>query len=530
MRKLLWLQLTFALSLGACQVANKATVDAGVDADNTNVDGDGDGFTVAGGDCNDADPTINPGVLETCTDGFDNNCDGTIDKGDYNCMTPCERATFDRASVGCEYLAVDTNKLGGPFGVTVSNVNDQPVHVKVEARVAGAWQVVANGEFDVGPLSVNTVVTPRAAVTGSAILVGNAFRVTASLPIIAYQFAPIDGSASFLSDASLLLPVSALDTVHLVPAWPSGIADNRAGNRHPAHLQIAAPAAVSVTVTVPDGTLAGTLPAIGAGGTQTFNLAEGDVLQLDALPEKSLDGAYVTSSGPVAVFSSNDCADVPSQPGSCCCEHLEEQIFGLQTWGKNYTAAQMPRRAQEPSVWRILAQQDNTTVNFSFSPNVTGLPASVTLNARQRVEYQVAGGTEPGDFFVSADKPVHVNQFTVGSQLVGGNNGDPDMIQAVPVEQFLKRYVILAPTTWINDFVVLTRTAGKEVKLDGTAVAGPWLPVGNSGFETVVVKVADGPHVLEGEERFGVSVSGYDSFDSYSYPGGLNQKVINPVE
>jgi hypothetical protein len=104
------------------------------------------------------------------------------------------------------------------------------------------------------------------------------------------------------------------------------------------------------------------------------------------------------------------------------------------------------------------------------------------------------------------------------------------MIQAVPVEQFLKRYVILAPTTWINDFVVLTRTAGKEVKLDGTAVAGPWLPVGASGFETVVVKVADGPHVLEGEERFGVSVSGYDSFDSYSYPGGLNQKVINPVE
>ncbi|MDB4985803.1 MAG: Multiple EGF-like-domain protein 3 precursor, partial [Myxococcaceae bacterium] len=33
-----------------------------------------------GGDCNDANAAINPGVLEIC-DGLDNNCDGTIDEG-----------------------------------------------------------------------------------------------------------------------------------------------------------------------------------------------------------------------------------------------------------------------------------------------------------------------------------------------------------------------------------------------------------------------------------------------------------------
>ncbi|HDH06012.1 MAG TPA: hypothetical protein ENH01_09945, partial [Nitrospirae bacterium] len=44
-----------------------------------NVDGDGDGYTVAGGDCNDGDATVYPGAAEIC-DGKDNDCDvGTGD-------------------------------------------------------------------------------------------------------------------------------------------------------------------------------------------------------------------------------------------------------------------------------------------------------------------------------------------------------------------------------------------------------------------------------------------------------------------
>jgi len=40
----------------------------------------------------------------------------------------------------------------------------------------------------------------------------------------------------------------------------------------------------------------------------------------------------------------------------------------------------------------------------------------------------------------------------------------------------------------------------------------------------------DGVHVLDGNMPFGVSVTGYDTYDSYAYPGGLNQTVINPIE
>ena len=48
------------------------------------VDNDGDGFTVADGDCDDSDITVYPGATEICDDGIDQDCDGS----DEACPAP----------------------------------------------------------------------------------------------------------------------------------------------------------------------------------------------------------------------------------------------------------------------------------------------------------------------------------------------------------------------------------------------------------------------------------------------------------
>jgi len=163
---------------------------------------------------------------------------------------------------------------------------------------------------------------------------------------------------------------------------------------------------------------------------------------------------------------------------------------------------------------------------------VTGLTPAATVNRGEVLQYQVNGsGSNPGDFMITADQPIHAMQFMVGAFMVsgGGSTGDPSMVQAVPVDQYLNRYVVLVPTTWENDFFVLTRHTGATITIDGGPVATGWAPVGTTSFEVTRTPVSDGVHVVEGDQPFGVIVIGYDQYDSYAYPGGLNMQIINPV-
>jgi hypothetical protein len=171
---------------------------------------DADGWTAANGDCDDNNANVNPAMFEDCTDGVDNNCDGLTDQ---NCLGPCELAAAMRSSVGCVYYAVDTNPIhsfvSGDFAVSVSNIDPtQTANVVIEEKNGGNWTTVSNGSFSVGPRALVTRVLAHKYIAGTNIYVGGAYRITSDLPVIAYQFNPLDGSSSYLSDASLLLTAS----------------------------------------------------------------------------------------------------------------------------------------------------------------------------------------------------------------------------------------------------------------------------------------------------------------------------------
>lgn len=65
--------------------ADTGTVDTGTVDSGAPEDADGDGWTVADGDCDDTDADVYPGALEW-PDGIDNNCNGEVDEAHWVCI------------------------------------------------------------------------------------------------------------------------------------------------------------------------------------------------------------------------------------------------------------------------------------------------------------------------------------------------------------------------------------------------------------------------------------------------------------
>ena len=497
---------------------------------------DGDGWTVTNGDCDDNNPAINPAAFEDCSDGVDNNCDGVVD---MNCLGKCEIAEATRSSVGCTYYALDADNHNSydslPFAVVVSNVDTtDTATVEAQINVGGVW--TQQQTATVAPGALHTFNLPDRHINNTGRLNQGAYRIVSDVPVIAYQFQPVDGQASFTSDASLLLPTSALDTFYYVVGWgrPSF---------HDAEIQIVATennTTIDITPSVVTDA-GGGLGSMSPGMLYTYNLDDGDLLQFEGPSgaNGAFTGTYITSDKPIMVMSSHLCANVPSLPPYCCCDHMEEVMTGLQTWGTTYVASRMPVRnsgTPEASQWQIFASENNTTINITAAGAVTGLPVTPLVMMQGDVLELDVGGSiaDPGDFVVAADKPIMLMEYMSSSQYTNAstqNAGDPAQTQMVAAEQYLDNYVVLVPLNWVNDFMIITKPVGATVNLDGILVPqSSFTQVGTSTWEVARISVTDGVHTLDGTMPFGVIVVGYDSYDSYAYPGGLNQALINPIQ
>ena len=270
--------------------------------------------------------------------------------------------------------------------------------------------------------------------------------------------------------------------------------------------------------------LVGELPTSCSPGF-TDSVAGADIDYCTVSADYDLTGTeIVATGGRIEVNSGHNCTFVPYNRWAC--DHLEEAMFPLETWGtESIISASQPIRS-EPNVIRIMSGAPNNSL--TFDPTPPGVSPR-TLNRGEVMEFESAVS-----FRVTGTGPLMITQTLVGQDYAGigmagdMGEGDPAMSLGIPTEQFRTQYSFLAPTTYTRSYVNVTAPSGATVTLDGTVVTG-FTPVGGTGFSVARVMISGGPHNISSGQPFGIVVYGFGSYTSYMYPGGLDFEEINPL-
>ena len=241
-------------------------------------------------------------------------------------------------------------------------------------------------------------------------------------------------------------------------------------------------------------------------------------------------GMRVTSNKPVSFFSNQVCTNIPA--GTEACDHLTEQIPPTSTWGTSFFAASLLGRSSG-EIFRIVASRSSTTVTVNCTTYVEAITYNLNL-AGNWIEYM----TFPLSFCnIEASAPVLVTQFGLGNGF--DNIGDPLMMMIPPVQQYSNSYVLSVlpefSTNYITLYVATEFYQPERVFVDSINQANSiWTPVYCTdsrlcGYITRV-SLAAGEHRVYHQNpngRVGVSAYGFNTFNSYGYPGGLK---LTPIQ
>jgi hypothetical protein len=428
---------------------------------------------------------------------------------------------------------------GSPFAIVVSNPQAKPANVVV--RGPGGQmitKVVAAGSVE-AILPQTGGMIPDQSVDGT-IKAARAYKVTSDLPIVAYQFNPLDNVNVFSNDASLLIPRTALDTDYYVMSWPTLDRRNPLPGAHRFYGYMTVVAwqdntqiEVTPTAAVQASATQTTLPA---GAPATFTLNAHEVLQLQATGAGDLTGTHITSPNMMSfgVFGGHEAAafnETTPPDGQhtrpCCADHLEEVLFPSTTWGKEFAITRSAVRKNNinpPDYLRIMAQKAGTAVTFTPAPSATVSGNCAALGPGQFCDVKIMGDTE-----ITSTEPVLIGHYLQSSIWIGPidsvGNGDPSMAIAVPTEQYRKDYTILVPSQYTQNYLSVSAPATGAVTVDGTMVTLAPFPGGGT-HRAARVTVTAGQHKITCPDGCGILVYGYSDAVSYMFAGGLDLKPL----
>jgi len=416
-------------------------------------------------------------------------------------------ALADLDNKGTEFLmGFLPNAIQGSIEIHLTADIATDVLVEYPANSPTFTQTVA-----VTPGNITTVALPAASQSWTPETpANNLVRATANSEFVAYMVNRYPQS----SDAALALPVDVLNTEYIV-------VDYYALGGYPPEFVVFAGSGVTSVLITPSidltGHPAGTPFAVELGPREGYLVAGPN--------GASLTGTIITADRPIGLTNGDRCTNIPV--GVSACDHVFEVAQPVQTWGAEIPVANLPLR-ELGSIYRVVASEDGTEVRLDGSLHAT-------LDRGEFVDVPAEGALDGGHLF-EASAPIFVAQFMTG---LGFENtsGDPAMGNMIPSEQFLPAYTFssVGGSQFAQHFLTVIaddRDLG-TITLDGTAIVDleiSFTSIPGSGFSSAVIELAEGTHTTSSAHGHGITVEGFNSYDSYLYPGGALFVPINTTD
>jgi hypothetical protein len=409
-----------------------------------------------------------------------------------------------------------TNNLGQTQTRSFSITNPQQIFIhRVHYRLYELFGYNNNGQFTTP--NENEQRSPRV------------FRVTTDKDVAVYAL----NQALTTSDATLVLPVTALGTEYYVMSYPSDGVLNTNGTLNGQYTP-----SQFVVVGIEDGTdvtIYPSAPTTESGlQTKSLRLDRGQAVLYQAEFSRTnlnydLTGTRIVATKKVAVFAGHQRALVPVQMRGTLVsrDQLYEQMIPRSVWGTTYIVTPFaepqgvttqPQGASD--LYRVLAADNGTEVK------VNGRVVALL----QRGQFYEAPLQQAS--LIETSQPVLVAQFKRSfSSTSTLQMGDPFMMIIPPRRQYLSHYRFQScqvqhpqgGNTYYEHYITVVTTPNntRSILLDGDTLTAEFKPVPNTCYVYANVPVSGGAHTINSPRLFGLYVYGYGYADSYGYVGGM---------
>ena len=162
------------------------------------------------------------------------------------------------------------------------------------------------------------------------------------------------------------------------------------------------------------------------GEVLNFELGSYQSIQLKTR-NTNVTGTHITANTQVSVVVGAVCTNVPRGIGDC--DIIMEQLLPLNRWGNSFILTPIYNRLNG-YVFQVLAGRDYTSI---FLMSVTAID-SVKLHKGQ---YHISDVTEQVIYYLEADGPISVMQYSKGSG-AEGRPGAQTMLRVPPMQHYVR--------------------------------------------------------------------------------------------